>query len=173
MVVEPIADGVNRGEELSQALEGVVLALDRDEDGVACRERVHGKQAERRRTVDQDRVVGGGRAKGLAELLSTVDAVRDRLNDRLEVLAIVLTMEDRRNRLSEQVADEVRSHFPELVARARIPRTVRLAEAPSHGLPISLYDPRSAAATAYDDLAGELSARMKQRTTLDRTRAVV
>ncbi len=111
--------------------------------------------------------------EGLAELLATVDAVRDRLNDHLEVLAIVLTMEDRRNRLSEQVADEVRSHFPELVARARIPRTVRLAEAPSHGLPISLYDPRSSAATAYHDLAGELSARLKLRTTVARAGAIV
>ena len=110
--------------------------------------------------------------EGLAELLATVDAVRDRLNERLEVLAIVLTMEDRRNRLSEQVADEVRSHFPELVARTHIPRTVRLAEAPSHGLPISLYDPRSAAAAAYDELAGELTARLKHRTLIPESGAI-
>jgi chromosome partitioning protein len=73
-------------------------------------------------------------------------------------------MEDRRNRLSLQVIDEVRRHFPQLVAHARIPRTVRLAEAPSHGLPISVYDPASPAAVAYDDLARELSARLQQRT---------
>ena len=72
-------------------------------------------------------------------------------------------MEDRRNRLSGQVIDEVRRHFPKLVTRSRIPRAVRLAEAPSHGLPISLYDRHSSAAKAYDDLARELSARLKSR----------
>jgi chromosome partitioning protein len=101
--------------------------------------------------------------EGLAQLLDTIEAVRQRLNERLEVLAIVLTMEDRRNRLSMQVSDEVRRHFPELLARTRIPRTVRLAEAPSHGKPISLYDPSSRAAEAYDDLARELEQRMRQR----------
>jgi len=101
--------------------------------------------------------------EGLAQLLSTIEAVRARLNRQLEVLAIVLTMEDRRNRLSLQVIDEVRRHFPNLVADARIPRAVRLAEAPSHGLPISLYDRRSAAAQAYDDLAREVSARLRAR----------
>jgi chromosome partitioning protein len=101
--------------------------------------------------------------EGLAQLLKTIEAVRERLNNRLEVLAIVLTMEDRRNRLSLQVIDEVRRHFPDLVARSRIPRAVRLAEAPSHGLPISLYDPQSAAARAYTDLAGELTLRLKDR----------
>src|SRR5204862_6207587 len=99
----------------------------------------------------------------LAQLLSTVDAVGMRLNDQREVLASVLTMEDRRHRLSLQVIDEVRRHFPALVADARIPRAVRLAEAPSHGLPISVYDRRSAAAQAYDDLARELSARLRSR----------
>ena len=101
--------------------------------------------------------------EGLAQLLDTIEAVHQRLNDRLEVLAIVLTMEDRRNRLSMQVIDEVRRHFPKLVARARIPRTVRLAEAPSYGKPISQYDPHSKAAKAYADLAKELLARMKAR----------
>ncbi len=101
--------------------------------------------------------------EGLAQLLRTIEAVRDRLNDHLEVLAIVLTMEDRRNRLSLQVIDEVQRHFPKLLANARIPRTVRLAEAPSHGLPISVYDPKSAAAQAYDDLARELSSRLRAR----------
>ena len=102
--------------------------------------------------------------EGLAQLVSTIEAVRSRLNASLEVLAIVLTMEDRRNRLSLQVIDEVRRHFPSLVTHARIPRAVRLAEAPSHGLPISVYDRRSAAAQAYDDLALELSARLRSRT---------
>jgi chromosome partitioning protein len=101
--------------------------------------------------------------EGLAQLLDTIEAVRQRLNDRLEILAIVLTMEDRRNRLSMQVIEEVRSHFPKLVARTRIPRTVRLAEAPSFGKPISLYDPSSRAAKAYADLAREVEQRMRLR----------
>jgi chromosome partitioning protein len=101
--------------------------------------------------------------EGLAQLLDTIEAVRQRLNDKLEVLAIVLTMEDRRNRLSMQVIEEVRKHFPKLVARTRIPRTVRLAEAPSHGKPISVYDPGSRAAQAYGELAREVEGRMHAR----------
>jgi chromosome partitioning protein len=101
--------------------------------------------------------------EGLAQLLNTIEAVRERLNDKLEVLAIVLTMEDRRNRLSMQVIDEVRKHFPKLVAKTRVPRTVRLAEAPSHGQPISVYDPQSRGAKAYDELAREVLARLKAR----------
>jgi chromosome partitioning protein len=101
--------------------------------------------------------------EGLAQLLDTIEAVRQRLNDKLEVLAIVLTMEDRRNRLSMQVIEEVRKHFPNLVARTRIPRTVRLAEAPSHGKPISVYDPTSRAAQAYGELALEVEGRMRAR----------
>lgn len=101
--------------------------------------------------------------EGLAQLLETIEAVRRRLNDRLEVLAIVLTMEDRRNRLSMQVIDEVRNHFPNLVTKTRIPRTVRLAEAPSFGKPISVYDPSSRAAQAYGELAREVEQRMRAR----------
>jgi chromosome partitioning protein len=101
--------------------------------------------------------------EGLAQLLDTIEAVRLRLNDRLEVLAIVLTMEDRRNRLSMQVTEEVRKHFPQLLAQTRIPRTVRLAEAPSHGKPIQLYDPESRAAKAYGELAREVEGRLRAR----------
>lgn len=101
--------------------------------------------------------------EGLAQLMTTIDAVRRRLNPRLEVLAIILTMADARNRLSMQVVEEVHRHFPDLVARVRIPRTVRLAEAPSHGLPIASYDPHSRGAQAYADLAQELSARLAAR----------
>jgi chromosome partitioning protein len=101
--------------------------------------------------------------EGLAQLLATIDAVRVRLNAKLEVLAIVLTMEDRRNRLSMQVTEEVIRHFPDLVARVRIPRAVRLAEAPSHGQPISVYDPTSRAALAYRELADELATRLASR----------
>lgn len=101
--------------------------------------------------------------EGLAQLMTTIDAVRRRLNPQLEVLAIVLTMADARNRLSMQVIEEVHRHFPDLVARVRIPRTVRLAEAPSHGVPIGTYDPQSRGAQAYADLAQELSARLAAR----------
>ena len=101
--------------------------------------------------------------EGLAQLLTTIDAVRDRLNPGLAVAAIVLTMEDRRNRLSLQVVEDVHRHFPDLIASTRIPRTVRLAEAPSHGLPISRYDPESPAARAYADLADELALRLRSR----------
>lgn len=101
--------------------------------------------------------------EGLAQLMTTIDAVKRRLNPRLEVLAIILTMADARNRLSMQVIEEVHRHFPELVARVRIPRAVRLAEAPSHGLPIGAYDPQSRGARAYDDLAVELAARIAAR----------
>jgi chromosome partitioning protein len=101
--------------------------------------------------------------EGLAQLLATIEAVRQRLNARLEVLAIVLTMEDRRNRLSMQVTEEVIRHFPQLVARVRIPRAVRLAEAPSHGQPINVYDPGSRAAQAYSDLAQEIAMRLAAR----------
>lgn len=102
--------------------------------------------------------------EGLAQLMTTIDAVKKRLNPSLEVLAIILTMADARNRLSMQVIEEVHRHFPELVARVRIPRAVRLAEAPSHGLPIATYDPTSRGAQAYADLAQELSARLAART---------
>jgi chromosome partitioning protein len=98
--------------------------------------------------------------EGLAQLLDTIDAVRARLNPSLAILAILLTMEDRRNRLSLQVADEVTRHFPDLVARTRIPRSVRLAEAPSHGKPIDLYDPSSRATAAYSQFAREIEQRL-------------
>lgn len=104
--------------------------------------------------------------EGLAQLLATIDAVRSRLNPQLSILAILLTMEDRRNRLSVQVADEVTTHFPDLVARTRIPRSVRLAEAPSHGKPISVYDPSSRAATAYAEFAREIETRLAGRASM-------
>ena len=102
-------------------------------------------------------------ARHAAQAADLLVTVASSLNERLEVLSIVLTMEDRRNRLSMQVIDEVRKHFPKLVARTRIPRTVRLAEAPSHGKPISVYDPSSRAAKAYADLAREVEQRLRAR----------
>jgi chromosome partitioning protein len=94
--------------------------------------------------------------EGLSQLLRSVDLVRARLNPRLALAGILLTMADRRTRLAADVAAEVRSHFGDLVFRAVVPRSVRLAEAPSHGLPVTAYDPDSAGADAYWKVAMEL-----------------
>jgi chromosome partitioning protein len=94
--------------------------------------------------------------EGLAQLLHSVELVRTRLNPRLALTGMVLTMVDRRTRLAADVAAEVRRHFGELVFDAVVPRSVRLAEAPSHGLPITAYDPSSAGADAYYRVANEL-----------------
>jgi chromosome partitioning protein len=97
--------------------------------------------------------------EGLARLLETTDLVRAELNPRLELEGIVLTMVDMRNNLSRQVEAEVRQHFGDRVYRTRIPRNVRLSEAPSHGQPILLYDIHSRGAVAYLQLAEEVLAR--------------
>ena len=94
--------------------------------------------------------------EGLAQLMSTIAAVRERLNPALRIAGLVLTMVDPRTTLARQVEEEVRSHFPELSFRTVVPRNVRLAEAPSHGLPISMLDPRCAGSDAYFDLALEV-----------------
>lgn len=98
--------------------------------------------------------------EGLANLVETVDLVRAELNSRLEVQGIVLTMVDQRNNLARQVEAEVRRHFGDKVYRTRIPRNVRLSEAPSHGQPILLYDIHSKGAVAYVKLADELLAQL-------------
>jgi len=97
--------------------------------------------------------------EGLSALLETIELIRARLNPRLAIDGILLTMFDTRNSLSHQVSDEVRRHFPELVFRTVIPRNVRLSESPSHGIPAALYDPASKGAQAYIDLARELTER--------------
>ena len=94
--------------------------------------------------------------EGLAQLLRSVELVRARLNPRLAVVGMVLTMVDRRTRLAADVAAEVRRHFGGLVFDAVVPRNVRLAEAPSHGLPITAYAPSSPGADAYYRVASEL-----------------
>ena len=93
--------------------------------------------------------------EGLGQFVGLVERVRRFLNPGLILRGLLLTMYDRRTRLSQQVADEVRSHFPNTFQTV-IPRSVRLSEAPSHGLPIGAYDPRSPAAEAYASLAEEL-----------------
>jgi chromosome partitioning protein len=98
--------------------------------------------------------------EGLANLVETVDLVRAQLNTRLEIQGIVLTMVDQRNNLARQVEAEVRGHFGEKVYRTRVPRNIRLSEAPSHGQPILLYDIHSKGAVAYVKLADELLAQL-------------
>ena len=93
--------------------------------------------------------------EGLGQFTATLELVRRNLNPDLRLRGLLLTMFDRRTNLSQQVADEVRRHFPNTF-RSVIPRSVRLSEAPSHGLPISAYDAASPAAAAYAALAQEL-----------------
>ena len=94
--------------------------------------------------------------EGLAQLVRSVELVRARLNPRLAVGGVILTMVDGRTRLSADVAAEVRRHFGGLVFSTAVPRSVRIAEAPSHGLPVTAYDRRSAGADAYWKVAMEL-----------------
>lgn len=97
--------------------------------------------------------------EGLSQLVNTIRRVREGLNPRLEIEGVVLTMYDARTNLSAQVANEVRRHMNGTVYDTVVPRSVRLSEAPSHGLPIALYDPSSRGADAYRELAGEVAAR--------------
>ncbi len=101
--------------------------------------------------------------EGLSQLMNTIERVRAGLNPRLSLLGILLTMVDRRNRLSENVSDDVRAVMGAKVFQTVIPRNVRLSEAPSHGLPALLYDSRCAGSEAYMSLARELLARLPER----------
>jgi chromosome partitioning protein len=97
--------------------------------------------------------------EGLGQLLRNVRLVQQNVNPGLRLSGIVMTMFDPRTKLSEQVVEEVRKYFGDLVYRTIIPRTVRLSEAPGFGQPITVYDPRSRGAECYRDLAGEIAAR--------------
>ena len=101
--------------------------------------------------------------EGLSQLLQTVERVQERFNPDLGILGIVLTMYDRRNRLTDQVAEDVRSCLHDLVFESVIPRNVRLSEAPSHGLPALIYDHSCAGSQAYMKLARELIGRLPER----------
>ena len=94
--------------------------------------------------------------EGLTDLMTTLRMVKTRLNPRLEIFGVALTMFDGRTNFSPQVAQEVRRHFPGKVYATAIPRNVRLAEAPSHGLPVSAYDKSSRGAQAYKAMAAEI-----------------
>jgi chromosome partitioning protein len=97
--------------------------------------------------------------EGLTQLMQSIRMVREELNPRLRVGGVLLTMFDPRTNLAHQVADEVRSFFGERVFRTIIPRNVRLSEAPSFGMPIALYAPRSSGAAAYASVADEVLSR--------------
>lgn len=101
--------------------------------------------------------------EGLSQLLQTVERVQQRFNADLGIVGVALTMFDRRNRLTDQVSDDVRSCLGNLVFDSVIPRNVRLSEAPSHGLPALVYDHNCAGSRAYIALARELIARLPQK----------
>jgi chromosome partitioning protein len=103
--------------------------------------------------------------EGLTQLMRTIDLVRGSLNPGLEIQGVVLTMYDRRNSLSGQVASDVRSHFGETVYQTVIPRNVRVSEAPSFGKPALVYDLKCAGSQAYLKLAREVVLRERKRRT--------
>lgn len=98
--------------------------------------------------------------EGLSDLMNTLRIVKKRINPRLEIFAVALTMFDGRTNFSTQVAQEVRRHFPGKVLTSVVPRNVRLSEAPSHGLPVTAYDRTSRGAAAYRAMAKEIAARL-------------
>ena len=97
--------------------------------------------------------------EGLSQLIYTIELVKERLNPELRIEGVVFTMYDSRTNLSEQVVDNVRNHLNQYIYRTVIPRNVRLAEAPSFGQPIQIYDRRSSGAMSYDALAAEVDKR--------------
>ena len=101
--------------------------------------------------------------EGVTSLMNTVNRVKHTFNPRLEIEGILLTMLDGRTNLGLQVVDQVKKHFKKAVFATMIPRNVRLGEAPSHGKPICLYDPRSSGALAYESLAKEVLARNRKK----------
>lgn len=103
--------------------------------------------------------------EGVSELISTLERVRAAYNPQLSIEGVLLTMYDDRTNLAQQVTETLREYFRERLFRAVIPRNVRLAEAPSHGKPVALYDARSRGTEAYFELAGEFMARNHIETT--------
>lgn len=98
--------------------------------------------------------------EGLSDLMATLRTVKRKLNPTLEIFCVVLTMYDGRTNFSAQVAQEVRRHFPGKVLTTVVPRNVRLAEAPSHGLPVTSYDRISRGAVAYKEMAEEVARKL-------------
>jgi len=104
--------------------------------------------------------------EGLTQLMGTVDRVRATLNPALQIQGIVLTMYDRRNGLSAQVAKDARETLGDLVYRTMIPRNVRISEAPSFGMPALIYDLKCAGSQAYLELAREIVGRERAQRTI-------
>lgn len=98
--------------------------------------------------------------EGLSDLMATLRSVKRKLNPRLEIFGVVLTMFDGRTNFSTQVAQEVRKHFPGKVFTTAIPRNIRLAEAPSHGIPVTAYDRSSRGSVAYKEVAEEVKKKL-------------
>lgn len=101
--------------------------------------------------------------EGLSDLMATLRQIKRKMNPHLEIFGVVLTMFDGRTNFSTQVAQEVRRHFPGKVFASVIPRNVRLAEAPSHGVPVTSYDRGSRGAVAYRELAKEVAAKLPKK----------
>ena len=101
--------------------------------------------------------------EGLSDLMSTLRAIKRRLNPKIDIFGVLLTMFDGRTNFSSQVAQEVRRHFPGKVYASVIPRNVRLAEAPSHGIPVTVYDRSSRGAAAYLAVAEEIRRNEERR----------
>jgi chromosome partitioning protein len=110
--------------------------------------------------------------EGLSALLDTIEQVRRAINPDLGIAGVLRTLYDARNRLAQDVSDQLRAHFGERVFDALVPRNVRLAEAPSHGLPAMFYDKTSAGAEAHADVARELVKRARKRGRLGRPAAL-
>ena len=102
--------------------------------------------------------------EGLTQLIHTINLVKKRLNPNLEIEGVVFTMYDARTNLSLQVVENVKGNLKQAIYKTIIPRNVRLAEAPSHGLPINIYDSKSAGAEGYRDLATEVIERGEEKT---------
>ena len=100
--------------------------------------------------------------EGLSQIMRTIESIRERINPKLELQGVVLTMQDRRNRLSTQVEADVRAHLKDKVYKTVIPRNVRISEAPSHGKPALLYDLKCAGSQAYVRLASEVIERERK-----------
>jgi len=101
--------------------------------------------------------------EGISKLLNTIRIIKSRLNPQLEIEGFLLTMYDARLRLANQIYEELKGHFAEMVFNTVIPRNIRLSEAPSHGLPVLLYDPDSRGATSHILLAKEIIAKHKSK----------
>lgn len=101
--------------------------------------------------------------EGIAQLLNTIRIVKSHLRPTLEIEGFLLTMYDARLRLANQIYEELKSHFGDMVFSTVIPRNIKLSESPSHGLPVILYDPDSRGATAYVQLARELISRNRRK----------